>query len=106
MVSGYIQVAADGVGKKVDNAAITLPDGTVQYRQATTVADPSFASNVAGVTGAGDQQTRSFVAEDFFAQLLIELRVMNALLHSTLNCRDDLDNLRAQEALTTFNQTN
>lgn len=68
MSEGYIQVDVDGSGKKVDNAAITVPAGTVvvgsdgtattltadaiYYRQRVVIGDPNSASGGASVTGA------------------------------------------------------
>lgn len=106
MNQSFVQVAPDGTGKKIDNAAITLPDASTQYRQTTVSGDPNFNSNVGGVTGGGDQQVRSFTLEDLLTQILIELRVQNTILQSTLGGRDDLDATRFAESLTTFQQTN
>lgn len=106
MTQSFVQVAVDGVGKKIDNAAVSLPDGSTQYRQSVTVADPNFNANISYVTGGGDLQIRNFTLEDLMQQILIELRVMNTTLAVTLNSRDDIDALRMQENLTTFQQTN
>ena len=106
MTQGFVQVPPDSTGKKVDNTVVVLPDGTTQYRQAIVIADPVFNNNVGGVTAGGDQQVRNFTLEDLMLQVLIELRVMNTTLVTTLNSRDDVDALRAQESLSMFQQTN
>ena len=106
MAQSFVQVAADGVGKKIDNAAVTLPDGSTQYRQSVTVADPNFNTNISSVTAGGDSRVRNLTLEDLMLQILIELRVMNTTLGVTLNSPDDLDALRAQENLITLHQTN
>ena len=102
----FVQVAVDGAGKAIDTfAVINLLTGATQQRQAVVVADPAFAANVAGVTGGGDAQVRNFTLEDLLTQVLVELRVINILLHSTLNSRDDIDLLRQQEGLVSLQQT-
>lgn len=101
MTQAFVQVAVDGVGKKIDNNVVTLPDGSLQYRQTAVIGDPNFNANVAGVTSGGEQQVRSFTLEDLMLQILVELRVMNTTLATTLNSRDDLDALRGQETLLT-----
>ena len=106
MPQSFVQVAPDGGGKKIDNAAVILPDGTTQYRQTTVIADANFNANVASVTQGGDSRVRNLTLEDLMQQILIELRVMNTTLGATLNSTDDLDALRAQENLITLQQTN
>lgn len=106
MAQSFVQVAADGVGKKIDNAAVTLPDGSTQYRQTAVIGDQNFNANIAAVTGVGDQQVRNFTLEDLMLQILVELRVQSTILQSTLNSRDDLDALRNNELLINLQQTN
>lgn len=102
MNESFVQVAVDGAGKKIDNAAVTLPDGSTQYRQITAIGDPNFNTSVVGVTAGGEQQVRNFTLESIAIQILIELRVQSVILQSTLNSTDDLDVLRAQEVLPTL----
>lgn len=40
VVDGYVQVAPDSSGKKIDNSELTRDDGAVVERQRTNVADP------------------------------------------------------------------
>lgn len=102
----FIQGATDGAGKLVDTVTVTNPaTSAVQHRQVVAIGDPSAPNNIAGVTSGGDQQVRNFTLEDLMLQIVIELRVMNSILQSTLNSRDDLDALRAAEALTTQQTT-
>lgn len=106
MAQSFVQVAVDGVGKKIDNAAVVLPDGSTQYRQSIAVADPNFNANISSVTIGGDQRVQDLTLQDLMQQILVELRVMNTTLSATLNSQDDLDALRAQENLVTLQQTN
>lgn len=39
MADGYVQVAVDGAGKKVDNSELTRADGTVVERQRIVIGD-------------------------------------------------------------------
>jgi hypothetical protein len=39
--SGFVQLAEDGIGKKVDSAELTRADSTVVERQLVVVGDPS-----------------------------------------------------------------
>lgn len=78
-------------------------------------APPAIASNsnpqyVEGASASPSQTLsgRSRIQDDdqitvayFLAQILVELRVQNALLHQTLNSRDQLDVLR-RESLNTL----
>lgn len=64
---GYVQVAADGAGKKIDAAAVTVPLGTVitasdgttstltsdtvYYRQSVVLGDPERSGALAGIEG-------------------------------------------------------
>lgn len=64
---GYVQVATDSTGKRIDNVAITVPSGTfvtsgdgtvspltsdvIVFRQSTTIGDPENLSQRANVTG-------------------------------------------------------
>lgn len=99
MNESFVQVAPDSTGKAIDAVAIVNPaTGTTQYRQTTTLGDPNQPGSVQGVFGGGDAQTRDSVVVDLLSQILIELRVMNTILQTTLNSRDDLDALRASEA--------
>lgn len=49
MADGYVQVAADGAGKKVDNAELTRTDGTVVERQRVAIGDDSDPTKQARV---------------------------------------------------------
>lgn len=49
MADGYVQVAADGTGKKVDNAELTRADGTVVERQRVAIGDDSDPTKQARV---------------------------------------------------------
>ena len=51
---GFVQVAADGAGKKIDNAELTRDDGVVVERQRTVLADdknPRLQLELAGEAG-------------------------------------------------------
>ena len=57
-VDGYVQVAPDSTGKKIDNTELTRADGTIVERQRVVLADPDSASSFAGVTHAGEIKVR------------------------------------------------
>lgn len=51
----YVQVAADGAGKKIDNAELTREDGEVVYRQRTVIGsdeNPRVQATVDGEKGS------------------------------------------------------
>lgn len=104
-VESSVQVAPDGGGKQVDTFLVTSPTGVVQHRQAVVVADAQFAANTQNITAGGDAQVRNFTLEELLAQILVELRVQSVLLHTTLNARDDIEQLRAAEQLVPLQQT-
>lgn len=102
MAESFVQVAVDGAGKQIDAVTVTPVGGTATYyRQTTTLGDASFAANVQGVGQSGDAQYRNLTLEDLLTQVLVEMRVMNLLIHSTQNSRDDLDALRYEVASVT-----
>lgn len=101
----FVQVAVDGSGKAVDAVSVTTATGTTQYRQSVVAADGTFSANVQAVGQSGDAYVRSLTLEDLMQQVLVELRVMNTILQSTLNSRDDLDLLRIGEQSVTLQQT-
>ena len=56
MSDGYVQVAPDSTGKKIDNAELTRDDGTVIERQRIVLADdenPRVQVAVGGEPGRG-----------------------------------------------------
>lgn len=53
MADAYVQVAADGSGKKVDTSELTRADGTVVERQRVVVSSPSDPNRVAEVDAEG-----------------------------------------------------
>jgi GTPase involved in cell partitioning and DNA repair len=79
MADGFVQVAADGSGKSVDNAAITVPAGTVvtgsdgtkttlsadatYYRQRVVIGDPSAQGGGVTVRGEVDRGALSIDSE-------------------------------------------
>lgn len=73
---GYVQVATDGSGKKVDNAALTRDDGTVAYRQRVVLGsddNPRQQVALGGETGRGYIMVDS-KAFDEMLEVLIEIR--------------------------------
>ena len=98
MVAAVIQVAPDGTGKQVDAQALLNALAVLVYRQTVTVGDPNFLGNVQEVDAGGQAYIRSGTLEDLLSSILVELQVHSALLHSTLNSRDDLSALRTEIA--------
>lgn len=105
-VESSIQVAPDGSGKKLDTFIVLQPDGvTLAHRESVVITDANFASGAQGVSLAGEALTHDPVIEDVLTQILIEMRVMNTILATTLNSRDDVDTLRSNESAVTLQQT-
>lgn len=101
-----IQVAPDGSGKKLDTFIVLQPDGvTLAHRESVVVTDANFAGGAQTVSLAGEAFTHDPVIEDLLTQMLIEMRVMNTILATTLNSRDDAETLRANESAVTLQQT-
>ena len=94
------------------SVAVTGPLTDTQLRAAvvpvslasTTITGSVAVSNAPTVSQSGMGYVRDDPTVDVLAQVLIELRVMNSILHSTLNSRDELDALR-QEIANSVSQT-
>jgi hypothetical protein len=56
MADGFVQVAPDSTGKKIDNTELTVGANTVE-RQRVNIADPTSATAIAGVTAGGALKT-------------------------------------------------
>lgn len=88
---GYVQVAADGVGKKIDNAELTRePEtqggaGEVVYRQRVVLADdedPKLQAKLRGETGDASLQVEAHVLGEIHAEL-VQIRELLQLLVGT-----------------------
>lgn len=73
MVDGFVQLATDGPGKRVDASELTRADGVLVERQRAVIGDASDPLALLKVRPDGN------VAIDF-AELLIEARKQTALL--------------------------
>jgi hypothetical protein len=87
----YVQVAVDGAGKKVDNAALTrepvIAGGTGEtvYRQRVVLGsdeDPSQQVAVSGEAGKGQLHVESDVLGEIHAEL-VQIRELLQLLVGT-----------------------
>ena len=74
------------------STTITNFPGTQAVSGTVTIA------NAATVDSQGQVSERNRALEDLMVQVLVELRIHSAILHSTLNSRDDLDALRQELA--------
>ena len=75
---GYVQVATDGAGKKIDNAQLTRDDGTVVVRQRAVIGsdeNPRSQVDVRGEAGKGYLVTKDDTLEQCL-EVLIEIRNM------------------------------
>lgn len=82
---GHVQVAVDGVGKKIDNAELTRDDGTVVERQRAVIAsdeNPRIQANVSGEPGRGALHTE-VRSQNEVLEVLLEIRDMLKLLLSS-----------------------
>lgn len=104
MSGGYVQVAQDSTGKRIDNSTLTLPAGTVVigadgtpitldvattvYRQRVVIGDPSDPTLLAGVelnrASVGDyglvvlpRGAEINTTHELLYQILLELQMMN-----------------------------
>ena len=94
-VDSFVQVAADGAGKKIDNSVVTQSDGvTTAYRQRTNVADPSdpagFAPVRAGDSLHSDPSLAVSAANldqllELTRQLLDEFRTLSIFIQNKFN---------------------
>lgn len=91
MADGFVQVAADGSGKSIDQAAVTVPAGTVvtgsdgtkttltadaiYYRQRVVIGDPSEQGGSVSVRGEVDRGALSIDGE-----VVAQLRSINDTL--------------------------
>jgi len=79
VTDGFVQVAPDGAGKKIDNAELTRDDGTVVERQRIVLADDENPRAQVGVTGeAGDAKL------EITGEHLKELHEINQTLRAIL----------------------
>jgi hypothetical protein len=79
MADSYVQVAVDGAGKKIDNAALQRePEtpgatGETVYRQRTVLSDdenPRLQAKVEGEAGNGALKVRAASMEDVYFELV------------------------------------
>jgi hypothetical protein len=69
MADGYIQVAPDSTGKKMETSAITLADGTTVHRERVSLGDDD---NI--------QQTQTRLLHEILLELQqLRLRLLDAL---------------------------
>lgn len=95
----FIGVAPDAAGKAVDNTAVTQDGGLVVQRQRVNLSDPTFPNNHMAVGGDAAARVAEPSMQWLLTQILLELRVMNVVLHDTLNSTDDLDRMRADPSM-------
>lgn len=55
---GFVQVAPDSTGKKIDNTEVTRNDGTIVERQRVVLADPDRLDAFVRITHAGEAPVR------------------------------------------------
>ena len=98
---GYVQVAPDSTGKKVDVSELTNLAGDVVERQRISQADPTFVNNLTKTTSEGELYVGGPVLEEILVNILIELRVHTAYLQEIAGPRmnDDPNRMRADAAM-------
>ena len=98
---GYVRVAPDSTGKKVDVSELTNLAGDVVERQRISQADPTFVNNLTKTTSEGELYVGGPKLMDVLTNILIELRVMTTYLQEIAGPRmkDDPDQLRADAAM-------
>jgi hypothetical protein len=81
VTDGYVQVAVDGAGKKLDNSVVTV-DGQIVYRERVNVADPSEAENIAKVQDFTIGLEQGLITRDPYAR-----EMLNAINYLTEEIR-------------------
>ena len=92
----YVQVAPDSSGKLIDSQSLTNLSGSTTYRQTVTLGDGTVLANIQGVDGQMQALVRDIQVGELLVQILVEMRLMTQILHTTLNSRDDIDVLRKE----------
>lgn len=69
MADQFIQLQADGTGKKVETSELTRTDGSLVERQRVALGDPNTIGGLAALIG-----NALTVREQFAAEVLMELR--------------------------------
>jgi len=83
----FVQVAADGTGKKIDNAALKRDDGSTVYRQRTVIAsdeNPRIQAEVRGESG----QAYLMIDSRAFDELIEAVQEMNELMRFRMGLDD------------------
>jgi len=99
MADGFVQVTDAFGNKAMEMSTLTRSDSTVVYRERVTVGDPVNIGGLAQVGPRGMQVDNQML--DMMREVLIELRVMNAILAQGLNVTDNLDLMRGDPTLIT-----
>ena len=84
MSDAFVIVAPDSTGKKIDTSELTQDGGSVVERQRVVHGDPSIVDALGRIELRGDQNVLDIDARELLQQILIELRVLSAILgHSS-----------------------
>lgn len=75
MADGYVQVATDGPGKKIDSSELTRADGTVVERQRVSLAGDDDPQHAAAINSRGEVSTQAD-----FTPVVIQLKRIAMLL--------------------------
>jgi hypothetical protein len=70
VIDGYIQVAPDSTGKKIDNSEVTVAAQTV-YRERINIADPEEAAALAKVQDYLSGLENGLATRDVYAKALV-----------------------------------
>jgi hypothetical protein len=82
VTDGYVQVAADGAGKKLDNSVVVQDGGDTVYRERVNISDPVDANSHARVQDFVDGLEQGLVTRDVYAK-----DVLNAIRYLTEEIR-------------------
>ena len=97
---GFVQVAPDSTGKKIDNSELTV-NALLVERQRIVISDPVNATGLGPVDAQYGQGVQDRINADLLRNILVELRVLNANIREGLlpTVQDPLDSLRNEELL-------
>jgi hypothetical protein len=90
-----VQISPASTGSKIDTSEVSVAGNTVE-RQRVVVADPSGPNSLQTVSSSGEAFVREQTVQQLLMDILVELRVLNAMLVRSVGGSDDPERLRAE----------
>jgi hypothetical protein len=79
-VDSYTVIPPNSTGDSIDESALTNLNGVTVKRQRISIGDPDYATQIAVVDQKGALQVTSPDVLELLTQILIELKVLTAML--------------------------